>query len=252
MSASPNFDDFPQFEVRERIGESLPPHLRAAYYRELVHCRSLPENDEMLRIIRILQILTFLIHEAPNRIVTERERFDQLLTPALNALEKTGQSNREYQAQLDQRLAYLPKEIAELIQPKAIAEAINESLHQQFVKSTIPETAQLLGIVAKENKRVSAEFSDAANRLENAYNGSAKNAERTIADIERATARLSKEYRWAVLSTCGLTAAASFVLGMLVYWWVFTAPVRVEQIAPPQLQAAPAAIKPPDQPKNRR
>jgi phage host-nuclease inhibitor protein Gam len=252
MSAAPDFDDFPQLEVRERIGESLPPHLRAAYYRELVHCRSLPENDEMLRIIRILQILTFLIHEAPNRIVTERERFEQLLTPALNALEKTGQSNREYQAQLDQRLAQLPQDIAELIQPKAIAEAINESLHQQFVKSTIPETAQLLGIVAKENKRVSAEFSDAASRLENAYNGSAKNAERTIANIERAAARLSTEYRWAVLSTCGLTAAASFVLGMLVYWWVFSAPVRVEQVASPQVQAAPAAIKPPEQPKKRR
>lgn len=252
MSTASEFDDLPQLEVRERIGESLPPHLRAAYYRELVHCRSLPENDEMLRIIRVLQILTFLIHQAPERIVTERERFERFLTPAVEALEKTGQSNREYQAQLDQRLAQLPQEIAELIQPKAIADALNESLHQQFVQSTIPETARLLGIVAKENKRVSAEFANAASQLENAYNGSARDAERTIANIEQAATRLSKEYRWAVLSTCGLTAAASFVLGMLVYWWVFTAPVRVEQVTSPQVQSAPVAIRPADQPKNRR
>jgi hypothetical protein len=199
VSTESEFDDFPQLGVRERIGESLPPHLRAAYYRELVHCRSLPENDEMLRIIRVLQILTFLIHQAPERIVTERERFERFLTPAVDALEKTGQSNREYQAQLDHRLAQLPQEIAELIQPKAIAAALNESLHQQFVQSTIPETARLLGIVAKENRRVSVEFANAASQLENAYNGSARNAERTIARIEQAAARLSKEYRWAVL-----------------------------------------------------
>jgi len=252
VSTASEFDDFPQLEVRERIGESLPPHLRAAYYRELVHCRSLPENDEMLRVIRILQILTFLIHQAPERIVEERKRFEQFLAPAIDALEKTGQSNREYQTQLDQRLAQLPKDIAELIQPKAIAEAINESLHQQFVKSTIPETAQLLGIIAKENKRVSAEFSNATGQLENAYNGSVRNAERTIANIERAETHLSQEYRWAVLSTCGLTALASFVLGMLVYWWVFTAPVRVELVSPPQVESAPADIKPAHQPKNRR
>ena len=246
MSTASEFDDFPQLD------ESLPPHLRAAYYRELVHCRSLPENDEMLRIIRILQILTFLIHQAPERIVEERERFEQFLTPAIDALEKTGQSNREYQAQLDQRLAQLPQQIAELIQPKAIADAINESLHQQFIQSTIPETARLLGIIAKENKRVSAEFANAASQLENAYNGSARNAERTIANMERAATRLSQEYRWAVLSTCGLAAAASFVVGMLVYWWVFTSPPRVEQNVPPQVQSAPAAIRPADQPKSRR
>jgi len=252
VSTASEFDDFPQLEVRERIGESLPPDLRAAYYRELVHCRSLPENDEMLRIIRVLQILTFLIHQAPERIVTERERFERFLTPAVDALEKTGQSNREYQAQLDQRLAHLPQEIADLIQPKVIADALNESLHQQFVQSTIPETARLLEIVAKENKRVSAEFANAASLLENAYNGSARQAERTIANIEQAATRLSKEYRWAVLSTCGLTAAASFVLGMLVYWWVFTAPVRVEPVGPPQVHSAPAAVRPADQPKSRR
>jgi len=33
---------------------------RADYYRELTHCRSLPENDEMLRILRAMQFLALL------------------------------------------------------------------------------------------------------------------------------------------------------------------------------------------------
>ena len=58
-------------EIREkdlidRIAEALPAEVRADYYRELRHCRSLPENDEMLRILRAMQFLVLLIHEAPS------------------------------------------------------------------------------------------------------------------------------------------------------------------------------------------
>ena len=41
--------------------------VRAAYYRELNHCRSLPENDEMLRILRAMQFLTLLMRQVPER-----------------------------------------------------------------------------------------------------------------------------------------------------------------------------------------
>ena len=54
-------------DLVDRIAEALPMEVRADYYRELRHCRSLPENDEMLRILRIMQFLTLLIHTAPSR-----------------------------------------------------------------------------------------------------------------------------------------------------------------------------------------
>ncbi len=252
MSALPLSDDFPQRDLIDRIANALPADVRADYYRELMHCRALPENDEMLHILRIMQILALLIQDVPDRIVTEREKFGELLAPAIEILEKAIRSSQEYQAQLDQRLAQLPEEITKRIEPQAIAGSINESLRQQFIQSTIPETARMLGIIAKENKRVSAEFASAASKLGDSCNGSTTNAERAIANIDRAATRLSREYRWAVLSLCGLTSAVSIALGMLLQWWVFTAPQQVEHIATPQVQSAPATANPADRPKNRR
>ena len=34
-------------DLIDRIANALPEEIRAEYYRELRHCRSLPENDEM-------------------------------------------------------------------------------------------------------------------------------------------------------------------------------------------------------------
>lgn len=251
MSALPLPDDFPQRDLIDRIANALPADVRAEYYRELMHCRALPQSDEMMHILRIMQILALLIQDVPNRIVTEREKFGQLLAPAIEILEKAIRSSQEYQNHLDQRLAQLPEEITKRIEPEAIAGSINESLRQQFIQSTIPETTRLLGIIAKENKRVSAEFASTASKLEDSYNGSATNAGRAVANIDRAATRLSREYRWAVISLCGLTSAVSIVLGMLLQWWVFTAPQQVERITAPQVQSAPATANP-DRPKNRR
>jgi hypothetical protein len=40
----------PESDQIDRIANGLPAELRADYYREIRHCRSLPENDEMLRM----------------------------------------------------------------------------------------------------------------------------------------------------------------------------------------------------------
>lgn len=53
MSALPLPDDFPQRDLIDRIANGLPANVRADYYRELMHCRALPESDEMLHILRI-------------------------------------------------------------------------------------------------------------------------------------------------------------------------------------------------------
>ena len=41
-------------DLIDRIAKALPAEVRADYYRELMHCRSLPENDEMLRILSVM------------------------------------------------------------------------------------------------------------------------------------------------------------------------------------------------------
>jgi hypothetical protein len=54
-------------DTLDRIANALPPDVRADYYREMRHVRSLPENDEMLRILRAMQFLSALIFDTPLR-----------------------------------------------------------------------------------------------------------------------------------------------------------------------------------------
>src|SRR3990170_4404100 len=54
-----------QPDLIDRIANALPEEVRADYYREMAHCRSLPESDEMLRILRAMQFLTVLIEQTP-------------------------------------------------------------------------------------------------------------------------------------------------------------------------------------------
>jgi hypothetical protein len=142
----------PEPDLIDRIANALPVELRADYYRELRHCRSLPENDEMLRILRVMQFLVVLMVQVPERMTTERQGFEQNIGDAIEALEKIRQSCATHQAQLDQRLSQLPNAIAEGIKPEAIVATINEGLRQQFVRSTIPETADALAVAAAQIK----------------------------------------------------------------------------------------------------
>ena len=52
MSATVQVSDTPEPDLIDRIANELPAEVRADYYREMMHCRSLPANDEMLRILR--------------------------------------------------------------------------------------------------------------------------------------------------------------------------------------------------------
>ena len=202
-------------DLVDRIAEALPMEVRADYYRELRHCRSLPENDEMLRILRIMQFLTLLIHTAPSRLAAERESLDQALSTCAAALERTVA-----------RLDTLPREVASGIAPGAIAATINESLRQQFLQSTIPQSADALAVVATQMKKTVAEFQQAARSIHNAHHSAAEEANRAVREIESSIAYATKasqqaamdltstfihEYRWSIV----MIAAICLVAGAL-------------------------------------
>jgi len=184
VSATAQSSDLPETDLIDRIANALPVELRADYYRELRHCRSLPENDEMLRILRVMQFLVVLMVQAPERMATERQRFEQIVGDAIKALQEIRESSAADQAQLDQRLMQLPEATAEGIQPEAIAAKINESLRQQFVQSTIPETADALAVAAAQIKKATAEFGRAAGTLGSSYHGAAEEARKAIGHLE--------------------------------------------------------------------
>ena len=210
--------------------------IRADYYRELRHCRSLPENDEMLRILRIMQFLTLLIHTALSRLAAEREVLSQALSTCGDALKNTVI-----------RLDALPQEVASGIKPEIIAAKINESLRQQFLQSMVPQTAEALAVTAAQLKKAVGDFQQAATSINNAHHSAATEASRAIREIETSVSRSAKaaqqasadltatfihEYRWSMGMIAGVALIAGALFALADDNWRYSPVVNP---APPQV-----------------
>ncbi len=174
------FDD----DTIDRIANFLPLEARAGFYRELRHCRSLPQNDEMLRIIRAMQYLVLIMVKLPEQMALERGRFEQIVSRCENLLGEVHDFVDAATREIDQRLAQVSADIAKALNPPAVAAEINESLRQQFVKTTIPETADALAVNAAQIEKATSEFVSAADTLNNAYDGAVVKADRAIQSLE--------------------------------------------------------------------
>jgi hypothetical protein len=240
-------------EMIDHLAKRLPDKLRADYHREVRYCRSLPENDEMLRILSIMQILTLLMQDVPDRVVTERVRLEQLFKAGIDSLEKMVRSSEAYQKQLDSRISHLPEEIFKHLNPAAIAARINESLHQQFEASALPQTAQALALLARGMKATTAEFKQAADSLGNAYRGVVTDATRSIEEIRSAISRATndsrlaardltdafhQEYRWSVYVLTFLALVIGLALGIIFYRWLGAPATGVKRALVPAIQSA--------------
>ncbi len=166
------FDD----DTIDRIANFLPVEARAGYYRELRHCRSLPQNDEMLRIIRAMQYLVLIMVKLPEQMAVERERCEQIVSRSEGLLNDVREFVAEATERIDERLVQVSADIAKALNPPAVAAEINESLRQQFIKTTIPETADALAVNAAQIKKATNEFVSAAHTLHRAYDGAAVDA----------------------------------------------------------------------------
>lgn len=223
----------PERDLIDRIADALPADVRADFLQELRHCRSLPENDEMLRILRAMQFLTLLMHSAPSRLAEERRALDDSLRSCASALAETLS-----------RLDSLPSDVASGIAPDAIAAKINESLRQQFLQSTIPQTGEALALVAAQMKRTVAEFqtasdvvsqvhrnaasetTQAVNRIESSVRSAAYTAERASKDL---TATFIHEYRYSVAMIAMIALVAGILFGVAFENWRRSPVVDVAQ-----------------------
>jgi hypothetical protein len=246
-----------EMDLIDRIAEALPVEVRAAYYRELNYCRSLPDNDEVLRILRAMQFLTLLMREVPERVMDERQRLEVLFREAAAGLAETSKSTEAYQRGLEKRLSELPAEVAKGLSPELVAREINESLRQQFVQCTIPQTAQAMIAVAGQLRESVVEFARSTAALVDSYRGAAVEARQAIASIERsvsaaaatsrrAAAELSnvfqRELRWSVYALVIVGMVVGWGAGMLFEHWVETPPnpparsQPVVEIVPPKVK----------------
>jgi hypothetical protein len=222
-------------DLIDRIAAALPEETRAEYYRELRHCRLLPETDEMLRLLRAMQFLVLLIDQAPARVTEERERLEKLLSAAVSSMSRMNAGTEAYHDSLQRKLTALPRDIANGINPEAVAAKINENLRQEFVKSTIPKTAEDLRAISERMKTACVEFSSASDTLGNVYRGAAEDARKAVAsmktEISQAAAaserltrdlneKLSTAWRVSMFMLAGGTLVLGLAIGIMLDRWL--------------------------------
>jgi methyl-accepting chemotaxis protein len=245
-------------DLIDRIARALPDEVRAEYYRELRHCRSLPENDEMLRLLRAMQFLVLLIEQAPSRVAEERERLDKLLATAIDNVGRISAASETWHTALQRRLTALPADIADGINPAAVAGKINENLRQEFMRSTIPKTADALGEISDRMKNVCSEFTATADNLGRAYRGAAEDARKAVASMNAEISQaaetaahftsevgktFSEAYRWMLFMLAGGSLVMGLALGMMFERWLLSPLEPVVEPAAPVVQPAPQPVQ---------
>jgi hypothetical protein len=241
-------------DLIDRIANALPEEVRSEYYRELRHCRFLPESDEMLRLLRAMQFLVLLIERAPSRVAEERERLDKLLATAVGNVSKMNAASETYHIALQRRLTDLPADIAYGIDPAAVAGKINENLRHEFMRSTIPQTADALASVSGQLKSVCVEFSTTADSVGHAYRGAAEDARKAVASLkseisqaaenaERFTKKVSETFSRAygllLFMLAGGALVIGLVMGMVFERWLLSGPEPAVERTAPVVQPAP-------------
>lgn len=243
-----------QPDTLDRIANALPIEVRADYYREMRHLRSLPENDEMLRILRAMQFLSVLIFDAPTRTAAENEKLKEILNDAFESLEDILQAVKKQQAQLDQRLTQLPQTVVAGIQPQVIVAGINESLRQEFLKSTIPGIASALSVTSGQMKNSNTELIQTARELSEIHRGLVAETRPVIASLKAESSELRKEaanskrvFDRGKRVLFSLILALGLATGVSLEYWLqhsFFPPT-------PQIVCAPALPTPPATPPTR-
>ncbi len=114
---------------------------RETYAALISYFRSLPPGDELFRLAELLGFLSLL-----------GQRLPDALAGFLEAVREQTRVTGEYHTRLGDRLAYLPKEIAEGVDLDAIAKAMSERFRQQLTASGLQDTAALLNGSVSEIK----------------------------------------------------------------------------------------------------
>jgi hypothetical protein len=241
-------------DLIEAIAKRLEPGQREYFYQRMLYLRHLRADDELLRIVEAIGWLTLLIRDAPHALAIERQHLEELLATHVATIEATAQSAQTYYQHLEDRVTRLPADIADGIRPAAIAQAITESLRQEFVRSGLPATAEALAVLSKQLQQTTSDFQRASDQLTEAHHGAAMQAARAIervytsvwqaAEATQGTMRQFRQrfrldYWWSVGTLVPAALLMGILLGFILHRWMVTpAPAALPAVAPANEPAA--------------
>ncbi|MGE5109593.1 MAG: hypothetical protein ACM3JB_01965 [Acidobacteriaceae bacterium] len=260
IAATPNGDA----DFIDEIAELLPSEQRQLWYRDMAHLRRLPEDDELLRLARAMGFLALITRQVPVEIASEREKLAATVRDAVKSVEALRNDTATLHQEIENRLAKLPNEIAEGVNPKSIATILGESLRQQFMQSGLPETSKALALIAKQTGQAATEFDYSSRQMvENCRNTTKEFCDdfRGMQTMIRVTTREAteaaqalrqrflREYKWSVLTLCTVALMLAFSLGIVWQHWrekPQIAPTAAPVLSQTPMNPSPASSLPHD------
>ena len=140
------------------LGRLTDPQDRETYAALISFVGSLPEGDELFRIVELLGLLSLVGQRVPDALAE--------FLAELRAQTKVAET---YRAQVDARLAKLPGEFAAGIDPAAIAREMSERFRQQLQDTGLRDTSALLASSAKDIRALSVEIAAAVKPAAHEY-----------------------------------------------------------------------------------
>jgi hypothetical protein len=175
---------------------------RETYSSLMCYLNRLPPGDEFRQLAELLGLLSLL-----------GQRIPDALAEFLDEFRSKAKAEAEYCAKVEARLANLPKDIADGIDPAAVAKAMSESFRQQLAVSGLQETASLLKAAVITLKSLSGEVSTELKPLSATFSDETKKLLASVRQIEDENARLLKQQKMTKWVWACLLGIVLFLLG---------------------------------------
>jgi hypothetical protein len=177
---------------------------RETYSSLMCYLNRLPPGDEFRQLAELLGLLSLLGQRIPDAVAEFLEEF-----------RSKANAEAEYCAKVEARLANLPREIADGIDPATVAKAMSESFRQQLAASGLQDTASLLKAAVITLKSLSGEVSTELKPLAATFSDETKKLLASARQIAEENARLllqQKKTKWVWACLLGIVL---FLLGSL-------------------------------------
>ena len=177
---------------------------RETYSALMCYLNRLPPGDEFRQLAELLGLLSLL-----------GQRIPDALAEFLDEFRSKTKAEAEYCAKVESRLANLPKEIADGIDPAAVAKAMSESFRQQLAASGLQDTASLLKAAVITLKSLSGEVCTELRPLVATFSDETKKLVATARQIDEENARLFQQRKVTRSLGAWLLGIVMFLLGAL-------------------------------------
>jgi len=224
----------------DEVAALLPEESRLGWYQNVrPWLRMLPPDDEIAHLAYSMGYLALLTRSTPAVMAAERSKMGVMLNRLHDEMTGTLKTTADYHQKLDERLTALPAEIAQGVNPTALAAQLVAEVREQFLNCGIPEAGRLLkeqgesfqkqaAAHAHKLMEVQEKLYACQHRVTSVLDGVASTADSAKKSINKWD-REMRQMQWVQIGSAWLIG---LFLGALMCWWVAAPQGNPPQPAP--------------------